>query len=74
MASISGVASKSDDEPHVKKSYPDVQAVINVQILEQLDRICKRLDKIESRIVKKTADKTKVKKIESKEQKLNESV
>ena len=39
----------------------DVQAVINAQILEQLDKIGKRLDKIESKDSKKTADKSKVK-------------
>ena len=46
-----------------------MQAVINAQILEQLDRIGKRLDKIESKDCKKTADKTKIKKSKSKEQK-----
>ena len=46
-----------------------MQAVINAQILEQFDRIGKRLDKIESKDCQKTADKTKIKKSKSKEQK-----
>ena len=36
----------------------DVQAVINAQILEQLEKIGKCLDKIESKDSKKTADKS----------------
>ena len=43
------------------KSDPDVQAAINAQILEQLQKMGKRLDKIESKDSKKTADKSKVK-------------
>ena len=51
------------------KSDPDVQAIINAQILEQLDKIGKRLDKIESKDSKKTADKSKVKGSKSKDTK-----
>ena len=51
------------------KSDPDVQAVINAQILEQLDKIGKRLDKIENKDSKKTADKSKVKSSKSKDTK-----
>ena len=38
-----------------------VQSVINTQILEQLQKIGKRLDKIENVECKKTSDKTKIK-------------
>ena len=38
-----------------------VQSVINSQILDQLQKIGKRLDKIENGTCKKTADKTKIK-------------
>ena len=48
------------------KSDPDVQAVINAQILEQLHKIGKRLDRIESKDSKKTVDKSKVKSSKSK--------
>ena len=44
-----------------------MQAVINVQILEQLEKIGKRLDKIENKDSKKTADKSKVKRSKSKD-------
>ena len=40
---------------------PDVQAVINAQILEQLEKIGKRLNKFESKECKKTVDKSKLK-------------
>ena len=51
------------------KSDPDVQAVINAQILEQLDKIGKRLDRIENKDSKKTTDKSKVKSSKSKDTK-----
>ena len=45
-----------------------VQSAINIQILEQLDRLGKRLDNIEkSSQCKKTSDKTKIKKTKSKQ-------
>ena len=55
------------------KSDPDVQTVINAQILEQLERIGKRLDKIENKDSKKTADKSKVKSVKQKDCKSKKS-
>ena len=69
LSNAGGSTSKSDNDTYVKKSDPDVQAVINAQILDQLDRIGKRLDNIENKNCKKTADKTKIKKTKVKEQK-----
>ena len=40
----------------------DIQAAINLQILEQLDRMSKRLDQMEKSTCKKTLDKSKIKK------------
>ena len=47
-----------------------VQSVINSQILQQLQQIEKRLDKIEGDACKKTSDKTKIKKTKVKQQKM----
>ena len=55
------------------KSDPDVQTVINAQILEQLKRIGKRLDKIENKDSKTTADKSKVKSVKQKDCKSKKS-
>ena len=55
----------SNSTPH--KSDPDVQSVINAQILEQLQKIGKRLDKIESKDIKKSADKSKIKNSQKKD-------
>ena len=57
--------SKSDASSH-KDSDSDVQAAINAQILDQLNRIGKRLDKIENKDCKKTLDKTKIKTVKNK--------
>ena len=40
----------------------EVQSAINIQILEQLDRMSKRLDQMEKTTCKKTSDTTKIKK------------
>ena len=45
-----------------------VQSVINSQILQQLQQIGKRLDKIEGDACKKTSDKSKIKKTKVKQQ------
>ena len=47
-----------------------VQSVINSQILQQLQQIGKRLDKIESGDCKKTSDKSKIKSKKSKQKKV----
>ena len=44
-----GPSQQKQQHSTVHKSDPDVQAVINAQILEQLEQIGKRLDKIESK-------------------------
>ena len=62
--------SKSENDSSVKDSDSDVQAAINAQILDQLNRIGKRLDKIENKDCKKTLDKTKIKSAKNKDKKL----
>ena len=47
-------------------SDPDMQQLINARILEQLDKIGQRLDKIENKECKKTANKAKIKNSASK--------
>ena len=61
--------SKSDNVSSVKDSDSDVQAAINAHILDQLNRIGKRLDKIENKDCKKTLDKTKTKSVKNKDKK-----
>ena len=39
---------------------PNIQQLINARILEQLDKIGQRLDRIENKECKKTADKSKI--------------
>ena len=46
---------------HIYNLDPDVQVVINAQILEQLEKIGKCLDKIKNKEGNKTVDKSKVK-------------
>ena len=41
-------------------SDPNMQQLINARILEQLDKIGQRLDRIENKECKKTADKSKI--------------
>ena len=50
-----------------------MQQLINARILEQLDKIGQRLDKIENKGCKKTADKAKVKNSASKVVKHNKT-
>ena len=48
-----GAVSKSDTEMSMQKLDPDVQAVINAQILEQLDRIGKVWFRLKVKTVKR---------------------
>ena len=64
-----GPSTSKSDVSSVKDSDSDVQAAINSQILDQLNRIGKRLDKIENRDCKKTLDKTKTKTVKNKDKK-----
>ena len=45
----------------LKISEPDMQQIINARILDQLEKIGYRLDKIENKECKKTGDKSKIK-------------
>ena len=45
----------------LQRSDPDMQQAINARILDQLERIGQRLDKIENKAFKQTADKSKIK-------------
>ena len=58
----------SNLEPTDVVSDLQVQSVINSQILQQLQQIGKRLDKIEGDACKKTSDKAKIKKTKVKQQ------
>ena len=64
----------SNLEPTDVVSDLQVQSVINSQILQQLQQIGKRLDKIEGDACKKTLDKAKIKKTKVKQQVVNTTV
>ena len=64
-----GPSTSKSDVSSVKDSDSDVQAAINAQILDQLNRIGKRLDKIENKDCKKTLAKTKTKTVKNKDKK-----
>ena len=49
-----------------KNSEPDMQQLINARILDQLDKIGHRLDKIENKECKKSTDKAKIKNSDNK--------
>ena len=51
----------------LERSHPDMQQAINARILDQLERIGQRLDKIENKHFKTTADKSKIKSSAGKE-------
>ena len=53
-------AAQSSDSVDISSQFK-VQSVINSQILEQLQKICKRLEKIENADCKKTSDRSKIK-------------
>ena len=59
----------SNNQVHDLSSDLQVQSVINSQILQQLQHIGNRLDKIENGGCKKTSDKTKIKSTKSKPKK-----
>ena len=64
-----GPTTSKSDVSSLKDSDSDVQAAINAQILDQLNHIGKRLDKIENNDCKKTLDKTKIKTVKNKHKK-----
>ena len=77
IQSSSGQNAKYNNPGHTSKidstdfsSDFKVQSVINSQILQQLQQIGKRLDKIESGDCKKTSDKSKIKSTKSKAKKV----
>ena len=49
-----------------KNSESDMQQLINARILDQLEKIGHRLDKIENKVCKKTSDKAKIKNSDNK--------
>ena len=61
LQDVAGSSQQKQSNAYVRKSDPDVQAVINAQILEQLEKICECSDKIESKECKKASDQSKVK-------------
>ena len=55
---IAGTSGIDNPSP---KSDPNMQTLINARILDQLDKIRQRLDKIENKTCKKSSDKSKIK-------------
>ena len=56
-----GTSQTVTSDSSLKNSDPDMQQLINARILDQLEKIGNRLDKIENKECKKTADKSKIK-------------
>ena len=73
MQDVAGSSQQKQSNANVHKSDPDVQAVINAQILDQLGKIGKCLDRIESKECKKTTDKSEVKSSKCKDVKSKKS-
>ena len=65
---VNNLAGSSQTASNYKShnSDPNIQQLINARILEQLDKIGQRLDRIENKECKKTADKSKIKNSASK--------
>ena len=60
IKNIAGTSQASGIENPSRKSDPDMQTMINARILDQLDKIGQRLDKIENKTCKKSSDKSKI--------------
>ena len=58
---IAGTSQAPGIDNPSQKSDPDKQMMINARILDQLDKIGHRLDKIENKTCKKSSDKSKIK-------------
>ena len=58
---VAGTSQATGIDNPSQKSDPNMQTLINARILDQLDKIGQRLDKIENKTCKKSSDKSKIK-------------
>ena len=58
---VAGTSQVTGTDNPSQKTDPNMQTLINARILDQLDKIGQRLDKIENKTCKKSSDKSKIK-------------